>query len=37
MIAAAKACAGEDMPKRVVLDSPIVTKENAAKFEGTGF
>jgi ribose transport system substrate-binding protein len=37
MIAAAKLCAGEDIPARIVLESELVTKENAARFEGTTY
>jgi hypothetical protein len=32
VIAAAKACVGEDLQKRIVLESFPVTKENAADY-----
>jgi ribose transport system substrate-binding protein len=35
--AAAKACMGEEMPKKVTLVGPLVTQDNIADFIGTGF
>jgi ribose transport system substrate-binding protein len=37
IVAAAKVLAGESLPEFVKLDSPTVTKENAAQFKGKGF
>lgn len=37
IVAAAKILAGEPLPEFVKLDSPTVTKENAAEFKGKGF
>jgi ribose transport system substrate-binding protein len=37
MAAAAKACAGEELPKVVTLEGPVVTPENIADFIGKGF
>jgi ribose transport system substrate-binding protein len=37
IVAAAKLLAGEPLPKFVKLDSPTVTKENAADFKGKSF
>lgn len=37
IVAAAKILAGETLPEFVKLDSPTVTKENAAEFAGKGF
>lgn len=37
IVAAAKILAGETLPEFVKLDSPTVTKENAAEFKGKGF
>jgi ribose transport system substrate-binding protein len=35
--AAAKACLGEELPQRVLLEGPLINKENVAQFVGTGF
>jgi ribose transport system substrate-binding protein len=35
--AAAKACLGEEMPERITLVGPLVTKDNIGDFVGTGF
>jgi ribose transport system substrate-binding protein len=37
VVAAAKACADEPMPKDIKLDAPLVTKENVDKYKGTNF
>lgn len=37
IIAAAKACAGEELPKRLKQDSQIVTNENVSEYKGTTF
>lgn len=37
IVAAAKILAGETLPEFVKLDSPTVTKQNAAEFKGKGF
>jgi ribose transport system substrate-binding protein len=37
MLAAAKLCAGEEVPERIVLESELVTKDNAARFKGTTY
>ncbi|WP_047151429.1 substrate-binding domain-containing protein [Aneurinibacillus tyrosinisolvens] len=37
VIAAAKALAGEPMPDFIKLESPVVTKENVAKYKGTTY
>ena len=37
LVAAAKVLAGESLPEFIKLDSPTVTKENAAEFKGKGF
>lgn len=35
--AAAKACAGEELPERIIMDSLLVTEENVSDVEGTTF
>lgn len=37
IVAAAKLLAGEELPEFIKLDSPTVTKENAAEFKGKSF
>ncbi|HER2162620.1 TPA: hypothetical protein VJS49_001781, partial [Streptococcus pyogenes] len=37
IIAAAKALAGEELPEKIKLDSPVVTKENVEKYKGTTY
>ncbi len=37
VIAAAKALVGEPMPEFIKLESPVVTKENVAKYNGTTY
>jgi ribose transport system substrate-binding protein len=37
ILAAAKACAGEQVPERIKQEAPLVTKQNVAKYEGTTF
>jgi ribose transport system substrate-binding protein len=37
IVAAAKACAGEDLPKSINLVGPVVTPANIDEFLGTGF
>jgi ribose transport system substrate-binding protein len=37
IIAAAKVCAGEQLPERIKQEAPLVTKDNVAKYEGTTF
>jgi len=37
IVAAAKILAGEPLPEFIKLDSPTVTKDNAAEFKGKGF
>lgn len=37
ILAAAKACAGQELPKRIVQAAPLVTKDNQAKYDGTTF
>jgi ribose transport system substrate-binding protein len=37
IIAAAKACADEEIPEKITLDSPLVTKENVSEYMGTNF
>jgi len=35
IIAAAKACMGESMPKEIALDYPLITADNVAEYKGT--
>jgi ribose transport system substrate-binding protein len=37
LAAAAKVCAGEDLPKDVPLSYPLITKENVSTYRGTNF
>jgi ribose transport system substrate-binding protein len=37
ILAAAKACAGESLPKRIKQATPLVTQSEVAKYEGTTF
>lgn len=37
IVAAAKICAGEDLPKRIKPSAPLVTEDNVADYKGTTF
>jgi ribose transport system substrate-binding protein len=37
ILAAAKLCAGESLPKRIQQENPLATADNVAKFDGTTF
>jgi ribose transport system substrate-binding protein len=37
LVAAARVCTGEEVPKTVTLSSPLITKENAKEYIGTNY
>ncbi|MGE0505070.1 MAG: substrate-binding domain-containing protein [Solirubrobacterales bacterium] len=37
LVAAARVCSGEEVPKQITLSSPLITKENAKEYIGTNY